>query len=245
MDKLNVQLEHCYGIGKLQTQFDFSKERVYSIYAPNGAMKSSLAQTFQDIADAVPSVDRIFHSRATIRAITDENGVDLAKESVLVVKPYDQEFGHTEKTSTLLVDAALRKEYEQLHVDINKAKDLLLAALKTQSGSKKDIAKEISSAFMRTDAEFEKALVRIKTEVETQEDAPFADVPYDTIFDEAVLKALGGKDVQGTIEGYVRRYNELLAASNYFKRGIFDHYNAAQIAKNPLSERLFAIWAAW
>lgn len=129
MNKLNVDLENCYGIKKLQKQFDFTEQTVYAIYAPNGAMKSSLAQTFKDVADGTLSKDRIFPARVCARAITDETGADLTKESVLVIPPYDEVFGHTEKTSTLLVDIKLRKEYEQLHVEIDKSKDSLLKAL--------------------------------------------------------------------------------------------------------------------
>ena len=33
------------------------------------------------------------------------------------------------------------------------------------------------------------------------------------------------------IEDYVKRYNELLAASTFFRKGIFDYFNATQIAK--------------
>ena len=54
----------------------------------------------------------------------------------LVVRRIDESFGHTEKTSTLLVDAKLRTEYEQLHEGIDKSKVALLKALKAQSGSR-------------------------------------------------------------------------------------------------------------
>src|SRR5208283_2160646 len=137
---LTVDLESCYGIKALKTQLDFTGKRAYALYAPNGSMKTSLAQTFKDVADGAPSKDRIFPSRVCKRTITDEHGAQLPPESVLVIRPYDEVFGHTEKTSTLLVDAKLRKEYEQLHVEIDKAQDAFLKALKEQSGSKKDIA---------------------------------------------------------------------------------------------------------
>jgi hypothetical protein len=240
MNRVSVDLENCYGIKRLHAQFDFSQERVYAIYAPNGAMKSSLAQIFQDVANAVLSTDRIFPTRVSSRKITDEHGIDLAKESVLVVRPYDEDFGHTEKTSTLLVDTKLRKEYEQLHVGIDNSKELLLKALKEQSHSKKDFEKEISSAFTSSDDEFYTALIRIKKELLEQKDMPFTDIHYDKIFDEKVLNFLGTKDVKTAIEGYVQRYNELLAASTYFKKGTFDYYNAAQIAKSLADNGFFA-----
>ena len=240
MNKLNVDLENCYGIKKLQTQFDFSQKKAYAIYAANGAMKSSLAQTFKDVAEATVSKDRIFPARVCNRKITDENGVDLPKESVYVIRPYDEEdIGHTEKTSTLLVDSKLRKEYEELHVEIDKSKEIFLKALKEQSGSKKDLEKEISFTFTKSDDEFYRALIRVKDEVLAQKDAPFAGVSYDTIFDEKVLNFLGTKDVKTAIESYIKRYNELLAASTYFKKGIFNYYNAATIAKSLADNGFF------
>ena len=239
MNKLNVDLENCYGIKKLHTQFDFSKKKAYAIYAANGAMKSSLAQTFKDVADATASKDRIFPARVCSRKITDENGVDLPKESVLVVPPYDAVFGHTEKTSILLVDTKLRMEYEQLHIEIDKSKEMFLKALKEQSGSKKDLEKEISSTFTKSDDEFYCALIRVKVELLAQKDAPFADIHYDTIFDEKVLSFLGTKDFKTAIEDYVKKYNELLAASTYFKKGTFNYYNAAIIAKSLADNGFF------
>jgi len=240
MNKLSINLENCYGIKKLQTQFDFSQQKTYAIYAPNGAMKSSLAQTFQDVVDALPSKDRIFPARICIRKITDENGADLPKESVYVIRPYeDEDISHTEKTSTLLVDSKLRKEYEELYIEIDKAKELFLKALREQSGSKKDLEKEISSSFTRSNDEFYNALIRVKEEVSAQKDAPFASIHYDTIFDEKVLGFLGTKDVKTAIENYIKKYNELLAVSTYFRKGVFNYYNAATIAKSLADNGFF------
>ncbi len=240
MNKLNIDIENCYGIKKLKTELDFSQHKAYAIYAANGAMKTSLAQTFKDIAEAVPSRDRIFPGRVSNRKITDENGVDLPKENVVVIRPYDDGIiGHTEKTSTLLVDSKLRKEYEDLHLDIDKSKGVFLKALKEQSGSKKDLEKVISSTFTKSAEEFYLALIRVRDEVFAQKDAPFADVNYDTIFDEKVLGFLATKDVKTAIESYIKKYNDLLAASTYFKKGIFNYYNAATIAKSLADNGFF------
>ncbi|MBU9358796.1 hypothetical protein [Burkholderia multivorans] len=110
MKAVSIDLENCYGIKRLQAKFDFSKAKACAIYAPNGSMKSSLAQTFQDVADGTASRDRIFTARACRREIKDEAGTDLSKGSVLVVRPYDEVLGHSAKTPTLLVNSALRKE---------------------------------------------------------------------------------------------------------------------------------------
>ena len=203
-------------------------------------MKSSLAQTFYDISKGVPSRDRIFNERASTRQVRDETGGEIASDSVFVVRPYDQEFVHSEKTSTLLVDAKLRKEYEQLQVGIEKQKDILLKALQKHSKSKKSIEAEVSSAFTSSDQEFETALTRIQTELIEMHDALFADIPYDTVFDEKVLAFLRTEEAQAVISIYVKRYNELLASSTYFKKGTFDYYNAGQIAKSLASNGFFA-----
>ena len=60
MDRISLDLTHCYGIKRLQHDLDFSKTRVFALYAPNGVMKSSLAQTFLDAAKGQDSRDRIF-----------------------------------------------------------------------------------------------------------------------------------------------------------------------------------------
>ena len=171
MNTLSVDLQHCYGIKKLKHQFDFSQRKAYAIYAPNGSMKSSLAETFKNVAEGSQPKDRIFPSRVSVCKITDENGSELPRESVLVLPPYDEFFIHTEKTATLLVNNVLRKEFEQLHAEINRSKAAFLKAMKQQSGSTKKLDSEIALAFMKSDGEeaFYLALDRIEKELQRPE----------------------------------------------------------------------------
>jgi hypothetical protein len=230
MDRVSVDLTNCYGIKRLKWDFDFCDMRAFAIYAPNGAMKSSLAQTFLDVATGDESADRIFPKRKTTRLIVDENGRELDKDSVFVVLPYNDKLSHTERTSTLLVNAKLRGEYTELHLKIDKAREALLQGLAIQSRSRRNFDDEISLAFTGSAGRFQTALTRIKKEVQDLEEPLFADVEYDKVFDSAILDNLDTSDVKSAIEEYVRRYNELLAASTYFKKGTFDYYNAGQIA---------------
>ncbi len=239
MQKLIIDLEYCYGIKKLQTEFDFSQDRTIAIYAANGAMKSSLAETFKDVAQGTFPKDRIFPARKTKSKITDENGIDLPPDQVVVIRPYDEGLGHSEKTSTLLVNSALRKEYETLLDEIDKSKETFLKSMKVQSGSKKNIEKVMSGSFTSSEDEFFIALIRIKEELLSQTDAPFATLSYDRIFDEKVLAFLSTKDFKTAIQEYITKYNELLSASMYFKKGIFNYYNAATIAKSLADNGFF------
>ena len=238
MDRVSVDLRNCYGIKKLHYDFDFSRAQAWAIYAPNGVMKSSLAQTFKDASLGQPSLDRIFSDRETTRTIVDSAGNNVDGDRVLVVLPYDEEFGPTEKTSTLLVNSALRREYEQLHVAIEEARDALLRAIRQTVGGRRDFGGEIASAFTNNN-DFDLAVSRIRDEVLRQKDAPFSQIKYELIFTDQVVNALNTPALKNAIEDYIKRYNQLLAASTYFRKGIFDYYNAGQIARTLASNGFF------
>ena len=240
MQHVKIELENCYGIKQLQTHFDFSNTQAYALYAPNGVMKSSLAKAFQDAADDKDSEDRIFPDRITTRNITDEHHHSINGRRVFVILPYDAEFGVNEQTSTLLLDRQLKAEYDDLLRDVAEAKQALLAAIRAQSHSRMNIEQEISSAIMPTPFDFDSALIRIKREVDDLQNTILCDVVYDTIFSEKVLTALDANDLKNAIQEYAGRYNELLNASIYFKKGTFDYYNANQIARALETNGFFA-----
>ncbi|MFP7721937.1 phage infection protein [Lysobacter sp. A3-1-A15] len=239
MNVLTIDLENCYGIRKLEASLDFSRTKAIAIYAPNGSMKSSLAQTFHDIASDQPSRDRIFASRVTKRIVKDETGVDISRESVLVIRPYDETVGHSARTSTLLVNPELRHEYEELHAEIESAKAEFLAAVRDRSKTKRDVSKEISMVFTAAPDKLYVALNRIKDEVADGPESMLRDVPYDLIFDEKVLGFLETKDFRTAIDDFIKKHNELLAASTYFKKGVFNYYNATQVAKQLADNGFF------
>lgn len=239
MERVKIDLKNCYGIKSLQREFNFKETRAFALYAPNGVMKSSLAKTFQDAANETDSKDRIFATRKTTRSIIDEAGNEIDGNRVLVVLPYDEELGVTEKTSTLLLDPKLKKEYEELLRETAAARDALIAAIKQQSQSKRRMDAEISLAIMQSDAELDTALTRIQREVQEQKEPIFANVNYDLIFNDKVALALNTKDLKSAIADYIKRYNSLLAGSTYFRKGTFDYYNAGQIAKSLTDNGFF------
>lgn len=239
MKLVTVDLENCYGIKRLNTTFDFRRTRSIAIYAPNGSMKSSLTQTFQDVQVGADSRDRIFPQRSSSSRITDENGVALGKENVLSIYSYDESYEYSEETSTLLLDAKLKKEYDKLHKEISQSKIQLLKALKQQSGSKRDMESEISSAFMKVPNDFTGALIRIEKELLQMNEHPYSDVDYDCIFDEKVVTFLKTKDFAIAIGVYIEKYNELIEASTYFKKGIFNYNNAAVVSKSLVENGFF------
>lgn len=166
MKTLKVELTNCHGIRSFDATLDFGDRNAVGIYAPNGTMKTSFARTFKDFATGKETTDRVFPDRESSRLITDENGQSPDPRSVAVVLSYDEELGPTESTSTLLVNPELRKEYEELQVELLDARDALVKELKAQSGAKQDVISTISRVFTQSDDKFYDALVRIAYEVE-------------------------------------------------------------------------------
>ena len=68
MNKLKIDLEYCYGVKKLNYEFDFTVKPTNAIYAPKVIMKTSFAKTFLDLSNGKDSHDSIFKSRKTKRS---------------------------------------------------------------------------------------------------------------------------------------------------------------------------------
>lgn len=177
------------------------------------------------------SQDRVFPKRPTSRTITGEKNVELHRGSVVVLRPYDEVIGDAETTSTLLVDNALRMEYETLIKDIEGAKHTFLEAIREVSGSRKLGEEEISFVFTKSSDALCQALVRVRQEVIDQLDAPYAEIKFDRVFDDKILAFLATKEFRTALQGYIEKYDQLITASQYFRKGGFNYYNASVVAK--------------
>lgn len=239
MNHINLNLEYCYGIKRLKTTLDFSNKSMTVLYAQNGVMKTSLAETFAAVSIGGCPSDRIVPSHSTVCEITDENGQPLTKGSIFVIRPMDESFRPGEAVSLLLVNAEMSREYSQIVGERDKAQAALLDAVKRTSKSKRPLDREISLVIMQREDEFLRAVVRIREELLNLIDTPFADVDYDQLFDPKGLEVLAGKDIAAEINGYFERYNKLLGQSLYFKKGTFDYYNAGKIAKALVDNGFF------
>ncbi|MGJ8664987.1 MAG: hypothetical protein ACSHW7_01350 [Patiriisocius sp.] len=231
MTKLKIEFENCYGIKQLKYDFDFSVKSTYAIYAPNGTMKTSFANTFMDFSNSNPSKDSIFPARINKRIITDENGDELKPEEIFVIVPYNEAF-KSQKLSTLLVNKELKERYDEIHLNINEKKDTLTKELISKSGLKKGVDAEFSTDFTSYSTDFFKAIGRVKTEVNDETEAEFSDIVYSKVFSQKVIAFLETKDFKTKLQEYIEKYNDLVDTSTYFQKGVFNHNNASTIAKN-------------
>jgi len=233
MKKLKIKLENCYGIRKLNVEFDFSKENVVSVYAPNGVMKTSFAKTFKDVSSGTETTDRIYSDRKTIREITIDTNIELTSNDIFVIEPYIAEYS-SDKVSTLLVNKELRKEYEAIYEKINEKKSDLLKHLKKTSGLKNEQEiEENLSQDITNKKDFFTALKRIKDEINdyTKNPKGIELIQYKNIFNEKTVDLLKDQTIISDLSEYITTYDKLLDSSTFFKKGVFNHNNAADIAK--------------
>ncbi len=241
MKKLKLKLQNCYGIKRLEKDFDFSKGSTCAVYAPNGVMKTSFAKTFEDLRLGRPSKDLIFPGRVTVREIIKEDGSEVSKNEVFVIEPHMEDFS-SEKISTLLVNKELKDKYDSIHVKIDEEKSKLLKELKRLSGLRDDIEIEISETFILTHGG-DSVLVALEStqgRVLDKTEPTFTDITYTEIFNDKVISFLDTKDFKKKVADYIKKYDELIGASRYFKKGVFNHNNATAVAKNLMDNGFFA-----
>lgn len=231
MQTLKIKFENCYGIKKLEKDFDFSTRKVFSLYAPNGSMKTSFAKTFKDFSSGTETKDSIFTERVTTREIKDESNTDLTPTQIFVIEPYLESY-RSEKASTLLVNQTLKDRYEEILKQIEQEKSTLINKLKQLTGLTGrtiTVESEFSKAF--GNKSFFEILLSLESSITERTEHPFSSIIYSNIFDEKVVAFLNTKDFKRQIKDYIERYNTLIESSKYLQKG-FNHSNAADIQKS-------------
>ncbi len=247
MDVLGIKLENCYGIQQLDASLNFlgspklkgSPEippgSAFSIYAPNGFMKTSLARTFLDFQEGRDSQDLVFPARPTSRSITSDPATPITPESVFVIKPYVERYAGA-GTSTLLVNPKLRSEYEESVRNIESTQEDLLKALKEVSGwpGKTSPASEIKEVFQfKSSYEFFAELADV-----LDGDTRFSDLIYSEIFNDRTIAAFRAGTLHEQLQEYMSKYQELVDKSPLLSRK-FNHAGAADVSKSLQSNGFF------
>jgi len=231
MKKLKVKLENCYGIKKLEHEFDFSKCKTFVIYAPNGVMKTSFAKTLNDIANSKKPYDQIDDTLESIYDFfVDDSNDQIRPEEICVIEPYNKKtFDSEDKILTLLADEKTKKEYLTIFNKIESLKKSTISGLKKISGSS-NYESEISEAFSYLDKKnifeiFDVILNDIKTSKDSFE------FKYNDVFDKSgkVKKFL--EENFKLLEQYIGKYNELIGKSSFFAKNA-DHVFGTTEAKS-------------
>lgn len=242
MEKILVDLENCFGIGKLRHEFNFEKSKTHLIYAPNGTMKTSFARTFELISKNdsrnLPG-DRIYDERIPKCEILVDN-LQINPISILVVNAEDNSFDASSKISSFLASRELKERYDTLYEELNSLKSEYIKRLKVISQST-DCESEFVNTFAKSENAtfFETMLLQIENLNENYEKLNFR---YNDVFDKKgnVKKFLEAN--RSILDQYVSNYKELISKSKFFKESAnstFGTYQANEILKSTEDNSYF------
>lgn len=239
MKKISIELENCYGVGLLTHEFDFNEAKAYSVYAPNGFMKTSLSKTFLDLSADRSSKDLIHPERKTKREIKVEGDVELKPEQVFVIEPYNENFD-SEKTSLLLVNQVIKKQYEDALKKIEGGKDELFKKLKQRSGlAGRTVTPETEILKCFGLSSIYDLLDDLETNIKEKPDERLAGIVYERLFNDKSLALLESGQISQQLEDYIEKYNELIQHSPILSK-TFNHYHAKTINKNLADNGFFS-----
>lgn len=259
MEKLSVSFENCYGISKLEHEFDFSEYHSHLVYAPNGVMKSSFAKIFDNYQNdnKAEIKDRIFVNKIPSHEImVDGNEIDL--ETIFVIKPFEDSF-HSENISEILLKEEYKKEYEKIVSDLRISKRDFLANIVSYFKYIQKTGDDLNSVDMKiinhtsspdefeklfvdlfsdkeynSELDFYEALLKTAEALEEKEEiGPFSQIKYGVIFNEKTAGEKGflvESGYRSLLSKYVERYKKLIEGSKYFNLN-FTHTSAEKVVK--------------
>ena len=108
----------------------------------------------------------------------------------------------------------------------------MLKSMRKKVGITKDLVRSFTAAVGLLENDFFTALGTVEREVKRDAHHELSDVTYKTLFDPKVVELLQDDEIKQLISGYSEVYDRLLDESKFFKRGVFNHTNANQVAKN-------------
>lgn len=220
MNKLNINLTNCFGIEALSHEFDFSTGNAISIYARNGLMKTSFANTFRLIqnGDIDKIGDKIFGYQGN--AVVQIDGNPIAQDQVFVIKSYESSY--ESDISSLLIKGDIQERLQETFA----ARTQLLRALENASGLKVKkttqgkVVYELEPQIIK-DFSFDESsiLLNLNSLDNYSPEIRFDDVKYTSIFDPAVLKKIRDRKFQQGISSFTSASDEIYESFGYLEKG--------------------------
>jgi hypothetical protein len=235
-DVLKLNLEHCYGISKLEAELEFN-HKGFAIYAPNGVMKTSFARTMMDLSKGASPRDLAFPDRNSKFEVS-LNNEPLLKEEIFVVQSYDEKYSSSE-VSTLLANSDLKQRYEAVHRTIGEAKKEVDRSLKGSAGfgekSRENLDPIIKEVF---GDDYYDALLGLEGELGQASISSLADADYKILFDPKVLQLLADETVSAAVADFAQKYDEITETSPILRRN-FQYHNATDVQQQLAANNFF------
>jgi hypothetical protein len=248
MEQLSVNLKNCYGINKLNCHFNFKKKKGCLIYASNGTMKTSFANTFlaisenKDPKDLVHKLDPSYN----IKKKETETGpsINIKPEEIFVIQSYSDEIYKDSikfnNISSLLVKENLKKDYDDIYKDIEINKKNLFKKIKDYGLNARKIEEIFLNDFEDHDENFLGLLLSFESQIDGTPLFPFDEIKYNDLFNDKAVKFLEKDDIADLIKKYATKYSELVDKSEIFEKNIFTHNNAISVGEQLNDHGFFA-----
>lgn len=248
MEQLSVNLKNCYGIKKLNCHFNFKNKKGCLIYASNGTMKTSFANTFLDISENRNPPKNIHQKTPSwnIKKKKTENSpsVAIAPEEIFVIQSYSDELYKDtikfDNISFLLVKEDLKKQYDDIYKDIQTNKKNLLNKIKNYGLNAKKIEEIFLNDFEDLEGNFLELLLSFELQIDGNILLPVDEIKYKDLFNDKALNFLEREDIVDLIEKYATKYSELVDKSEIFEKNVFTHNNASNVGKQLNDNGFFA-----
>ncbi|GAA8998486.1 hypothetical protein HpHA109_05820 [Helicobacter pylori] len=233
-----INMENCYGIGKMKEILNFSQANSYLLYAQNGVFKTSFAKSLTDLINSEMPKDNFYPNRRSKIEI-EFNGEKILKENVAVFHSYDEEFSSEDSVTTFMAKSDLKQQYDNILSELEKEKKVLLESLK-DIASGFDYEKEIKTIKNEKNKNFYEILDTYLTEIESSE--KHYSFEYRDIFDKLGKVKDFVNENRDLIEQYFNKYKELFYLSKVFKHtevGDFGTNHANDLKKALENNRFF------
>ncbi|WP_120863200.1 hypothetical protein [Helicobacter pylori] len=234
--ELKINIENCYGIGKIKDiSLDFSQANSFLLYAQNGVFKTSFAKSLTDLINNEMPKDNFYPKRESKIEI-EFNGNKISKENVAVFHSYDEKFSSEDSVTTFMAKSELKQRYDNIFSELEKEKKALLKSLKSDF----DYEKEIKTIKNEKNKNFYEILDTYLTEIENSE--KHYSFEYRDIFDRSKKVKDFVNENRDLIEQYFNKYQELLSQSEIFKHmdgGDFGTNHADDLKKALENNRFF------
>lgn len=257
--KIKFDFEHCFGIERLEKEFDFrEKQSVAVIYAPNGMMKSSFAKTCEEMskvgkakpqrgksaaAEVDPICDRLNPDAGSKHDILID-GTAISPECIFVADPDQVTFDASQQVTDFLASKTLKDEYDRIVGLLEKARKEFVKAVGSNSVSQSsDCDKEIAEAFLGDENASLYGCIEPVAEM-LRDDALYYDVKFDDLFDDKGEVKTFLEENRDLLNDYATQYNRLLSESEFFHTQdgkSFGTYQAAQLGKAFKGEEYFSV----
>lgn len=245
---LSGKFENCYGLKKFElNEIDFTTSNKAIIYAPNGVMKTSFSNIFDDISKGNKTTDRIFgnlNSSYNVQYYSSiyTNEQLSPKDNIYVIKSFDEKFESSkEAISTLLSDEKTRKNYEILVSQFsNELLEVKNRLSKLSGFPTKDIEEQLKKDFELEESTDWTDIFRKMNELlsNINDIEALNTIKYTELINEKTESIITSESFLNLIDEYIELLSQLISKNDILSKN-FSDYNAEELGKSFKKHNLF------